>query len=92
MQTTMKAEDHWYARRLPDDFLARSGDTVSRLSKIVTENWWGHDGAELTLLVRLLLPVLEPLKGGDTGISDELREQCVELVDQWLAATVRQPE
>ena len=81
----MTAEDHWYARRLPDDFVSRSGDALSRLSRIVTENWWGHDGAQLTQLIGSLLPILQPFKDARGEIPDEVRTQCVELVDEWLA-------
>jgi len=81
----MTTEDSWYARRVPDDFVTRSGDVFSRLSKIVTENWWQYSGADLSRLMELLLPVLEPLVGPHAEVSDELREQCVDLVDQWLA-------
>ena len=81
----MTTEDHWYARRLPDDFAGRSGDAFSRLSRIVTENWWDYDGTDLARLMELLLPALQPLMDADTEVSDELRDQCVDLVDQWLA-------
>ncbi len=83
----MTKEDHWYARRLPDDFVARSGDAMLRLSTIVVENWWGYDDADLTQLVRLLLPLLQPLADSEVTVSDELRDKCVALVDGWLRRT-----
>jgi hypothetical protein len=81
----MTTEDEWYARRLPDDFVARSGDALLRLSKIVKENWWGYNGVDLARLMELLLPVLQPLTGADGEVSDDVRDRCVGLVGEWLA-------
>ena len=84
MADTMTSEDRWYAKRLPDDFVARSGDTFSRISQIVTENWWEHDGLALTQLIKALTPVLEPLAEKAEAL-DEHRDQCVEVVERWFA-------
>ena len=54
----MTFEDQWHARHIPDGFVRRSGNPVSRISKIVTENWWSHDARDLARLVDLLLPVI----------------------------------
>jgi hypothetical protein len=81
----MRTYDRWCARRLPDDFVARPGDPVSRISKIVAENWWEYEGADLARLTELLLPILQPLTHLDGKPPDELRDQCVEMVEQWLA-------
>ena len=80
----MTSDDYWFAMRLPDDFAARPGNAFSRLWKVVTENWWECEGLELTRLMELLLPVLEPLTETEAVISDELRDKCVHLVDRWL--------
>ncbi len=81
----MKAEDRWFAKRLPDDFVARSGDTFSRISQIVRENWWEHDGIALTRLIEALTPVLEPLAETTAEVLDEHRDRCIEVVEQWFA-------
>ncbi|UCG87631.1 MAG: hypothetical protein JSW71_03525 [Gemmatimonadota bacterium] len=70
MAYVLSMEDRWYAKRLPDDFVAGSGDAFSRIMKIVNENWWGYEGIALTRLVEALLPVLEPLENGDERALD----------------------
>jgi hypothetical protein len=87
MEATMTSDDYWFAMRLPDDFAARPGNAFSRLWKVVTENWSDYEGLELTRLMELLFPVLEPLTETDAVISDELRGRCVDLVDRWLIET-----
>jgi hypothetical protein len=82
---TMAIEDRWYAKRLPDDFVARPGDALTRISRIVRENWWQHECEALNQLIELLLPILEPLRNNDGEISDELRGQCVDVVCRWFA-------
>jgi hypothetical protein len=78
-------DDRWCARRLPDDFIARTGDSLSRTSSIVKENWWEYDDVELTRLTELLLPILQPLTAPEGEVLDELRARCVEVVELWLA-------
>jgi hypothetical protein len=85
----MATYDRWCARRLPDDYIARTGGPLSRISKIVTENWWECDRVDLARLAGLLLPILQPLTGADGKVTDELRDRCVEVVDQWLASCER---
>lgn len=80
----MTDDDRWYARRLPDDYIARGGDAFSRVSAIVAENWWQHQGRALTELVELLLPILEPLQSPD-DVADDVRSRCEEVVSSWFA-------
>ena len=85
MQNALAPEDRWYAKRLPDDFVTRSGDALSRIKEIVNENWWDYDSASLTHLVEVLLPVLEPLETGGERVLDEHRQKCIKVVEEWLA-------
>ncbi|UCG84882.1 MAG: hypothetical protein JSW71_13120 [Gemmatimonadota bacterium] len=85
MEHAMTSEDRWYANRIPDDFVASSGDAISRISKIVTENWWHHGANALSQLVEPLLPILEPLASTDGEVSDHHRNQCQAVVERWLA-------
>jgi hypothetical protein len=81
----MTAEDKSYAKRLPDDFVARSGDTFARISQIVTEQWWEQDGIALSHLIEALMPVLEPLAIPGEAVHDGHRDRCVEVVKNWFA-------
>jgi hypothetical protein len=85
MAEAMTSEDRWYANRLPDDFVATPGDALSRLSKIVQENWWQHGANALAQLIEPLLPILEPLTRTDGEVTDGQREQCQVVVERWLA-------
>ena len=85
MQNAHASEDRWRAKFLPDDFVTRSGDAVSRIKEIVNENWWDYDSASLTHLVEVLLPVLEPLETGGERDLDEHRQKCINVVEEWLA-------
>ncbi|UCG88217.1 MAG: hypothetical protein JSW71_06640 [Gemmatimonadota bacterium] len=85
MGYVISVEDTWYAKRLPDDFIGRSGDAFSRITQIVNENWWQHEGVALTRLVEALLPVLEPLENGGERVLDKYRGKCVDVVEKWLA-------
>lgn len=80
----MTSEDQWYAQRIPDDFVAGSGDSLSRISRIVTENWWKHGADSLARLVEPLLLILEPLADENGEISDQHRRQCQSVVEEWL--------
>ena len=86
MEELMTSEDHWYAHRIPDDFVAASGDSISRISRIVTENWWQHGADSLAQLVEPLVGILEPLTSEDAEITNEQREQCTTAVQQWLTS------
>ena len=81
----MTAEDKSYAKRLPDAFVARSGDAFARISQIVTEHWWEHDGIALAHLIEALMPILEPLAPPGTVVHYEQRDRCVEVVENWFA-------
>ena len=85
MEHVMTSEDQWYASRLPDDFVAASGDVVSRVARIVTENWWQHGADSLAQLVEPLLPILEPLAGDQCEITERDRQRCRSVVERWLA-------
>jgi hypothetical protein len=85
MENVMTSEDQWYADRIPDDFVAASGDTISRISRIVTENWWQHGADSLAQLVEPLLPILEPLASTGGEVSESHREQCRSIVERWLS-------
>ncbi len=86
MEELMTSEDHWYAHRIPDDFVAASGDSISRISRIVTENWWQHGADALAQLVEPLADILEPLASEDAVITNKQREQCTTAVQQWLTS------
>lgn len=81
----MTDDDRWLARRLPDDFVNRGGDSYSRVSKIVAENWWEYSGRALTELIEMLLPILEPIRS-QGGVTDALRSECESTVAAWLAS------
>ena len=85
MAETMTAEDKSYAKRLPDDFVARSGDTFSRISQIVTEHWWEQDGIALSQLIEALMPVLDSLTKPGKVVHDGHRDRCLEVVENWFA-------
>jgi hypothetical protein len=85
IEETMTTDDRWCARRLPDDFIARTGDPMSRISTLVRENWWEYDGVDRARLTEMLLPILQPLTDAEGEVPDEFRDRCVEVVDQWLA-------
>lgn len=81
----MTDDDRWYARRLPDDFVSRNGDSYSRVSKIAAENWWEYQGRALTELIELLLPILERVRSR-SDVTDEVRAECETTVATWLAS------
>ncbi len=81
----MTDDDRWLARRLPDDFVNRGGDSYSRVSKIVTENWWEYRGRALTELIELLLPVLDRIRSRD-AVTEAVRSECESAVAAWLAS------
>jgi len=80
----MTQDDRWLARRLPDDYLARSGDSLMRIETIVAENWWGYDGAAMLGLVERLLPILQQV-GAQEDVDDAIRDCCERAVAKWLA-------
>jgi len=80
-------DDRWYARRLPDDFISRSGEGTVRLREVINENWWGHECDERAQLVDALLPILADLLRPDARVTDEHRDLCEGIVDAWLTRT-----
>ena len=84
MTQVMTQDDRWLARRLPDDYAARSGDSLMRIETIVAENWWGCDGAAMLDLVERLLPILQQV-GAQEDIDDAVRSRCEKTVAKWLA-------
>jgi hypothetical protein len=81
----MQDDDKWYARRLPDDFIVRSGEAPSRLTEVVKENWWGHNSEARSKLVQALVPILNDLLQPDSAVTDEHRDLCEGVVYTWLA-------
>jgi hypothetical protein len=81
----MTQDDRWFARRLPDDFLGKSGDAITRIRTVVTENWWAYQEGELSELAEALLPVLDGLTNPGAQVADDHRLQCEEVVEQWFA-------
>ncbi len=81
----MGDEDRWYARRVPDDFIARSGDKEERLDTIVSENWWVHDKAHRDELVEALVTVLEDLLQPGAEVTEAHRDTCEGVVSCWLS-------
>ncbi len=84
MTQVMTQDDRWLARRLPDDYAARSGDSLMRIETIVAENWWGCDGAAMLDLIEQLLPILQQV-GAREDIDDAVRDCCERAVARWLA-------
>jgi len=82
--STMSETDRWYARRLPDDFVARCGDAYQRMLGIVTENWWAYDKTALIELVESLAPIVRELTTADE-ITEKHRNRCEVIVAGWMA-------
>ena len=77
-------DDRWYARRLPDDFIVRQGESAARIDEVVKENWWGHCDEDRALLVEALLPILGELLTPGGEVTEEHRDLCEGVVDTWL--------
>jgi len=81
----MQDDDTWYARRLPDDFITRSGEAAVRISEVVKENWWGYKPESRMKLVQALVPILKDLLQPGTNVTDEHRDLCEGVVYAWFA-------
>ena len=81
----MQDDDKWYARRLPDDFITRSGEAPSRISEVVKENWWDQNAESRTKLVQALVPILKDLLQPDAKVTDQHRDLCEGIVYAWFA-------
>jgi hypothetical protein len=81
----MGDEDRWYARRVADDFVSRTGDKSERLNTIISENWWGHDKADRDELAEALETVVEDLVEPGATVTDAHRDTCEGVVSCWLS-------
>jgi hypothetical protein len=80
----IEVDDRWCARRIPDDFITRSGEAPGRISEVVKENWWCHDRESRTKLAQALVPILKDLLRPGTEVTDEHRDLCEGVVFAWL--------
>jgi hypothetical protein len=81
----MTHQDRWFARRLPDEFLARPGDPVDRIRPIVARTWWEHDEQHQAALVKVLASGLHDLLRPGTTVTDRHRSYAEHVVASWLA-------
>jgi len=75
----------WLTRRLPDDFLARSGDAAERIWGIVGKHWPRYEMSSQAELVRALTPVLRDLLNSGQMVTEEHRKRCEMEIVSWLS-------
>ena len=75
----------WLAQRVPDDFLRKSGDTITRIKDIVCCHWGRYEHSAQAELVHALTPILDDLTGTDGHLSDIHRERCEREILSWLS-------
>jgi len=78
-------EDRNNARRLPDEFAQAAGGSDHRITGLVNRYWSGYPEPERDELSQALLPVLEELIAPGVPVTENHREQCVEVVVDWAA-------
>jgi hypothetical protein len=78
-------EDRSNARRLPDEFAQASGSPDHRILGLVNRYWPGYAEAERGELTLALIPVLEGLAAPGAPVTEQHREQCVDVVVGWAA-------
>ncbi len=75
----------WLTRRLPDDFIERSGEAVVRIWEIVGEHWRCYDRTSQAELVQALLPLLKDLTESRSVVTENHRERCEVEIVNWLS-------
>ncbi len=78
-------DDRQQARRLPEEFLARSGTPAERIADVVHRLWTDCPAAVRTGIAEGVLPLLKPLAQDRGAVTEQLRERCAEVVARWLA-------
>ena len=78
-------EDRKNARRLPDEFAQRAGDSGHRINGLVNRYWGDFSASERGELTKALLPVLEGLAAPGVPVTEKHRDRCVEVVVGWAA-------
>ena len=78
-------EDRNNARRLPDEFAQKAGDSAYRINGLVNRYWGDYSASERGELTHALLPVLEGLAGPGVPVTERHRERCVDIVVGWVA-------
>lgn len=78
-------EDRNNARRLPDEFAQAHGGADHRITGLVNRYWSDYADAERGELSEALLPVLEGLAAPGVPVTEQHRDQCVEVVVGWAA-------
>ena len=80
------SRDRLLARALPDEFAQAGGDADDRITSLVNRHWMDHDPGDRAELAKVLLPILEEVLAPGTPVTDLKREQCENVVVQWLGA------
>jgi hypothetical protein len=75
------------AKSLPDTYQLLDMLPTYRVQQLVQRNWPAHSEADRRLLVEELRPILEPLAEAGVEVTDEAREQCVDIVTRWIDST-----
>ena len=78
-------EDRNTARRLPDEFAQTAGGSDHRITGLVNRYWPEYAEPERGELTRALLPILDGLTAPGVPVTENHREQCVEVVVGWAA-------
>ena len=76
--------DRSLARNLPDEFAQAGGDADDRITSLVNRYWMDHAAGDRAELAKVLLPILEDVLTPGTPVPDRPREQCENVVIQWL--------
>ena len=76
-------EDRNNARRLPDEFAQAAGGTDDRVAGLVNRYWAGYAAPARGQLTEALLPVLQELAEPGAPVTEQHREQCVQVVVDW---------
>ncbi len=79
-------QDRLLGRMLPDEFAQAGGDADGRITSLVNRYWMDHDAGDRAELAKVLLPILEEVLVPGTPVTDHHREQCENVVVQWLGA------
>ena len=80
------SQDRLLARALPDEFAQAGGDADDRITSLVNRHWMDRDPGDRAELAKVLLPILEEVLVPGTPVTDHRREQCENVVVQWLGA------
>jgi len=78
------SRDRSLARALPDEFAQAGGDADDRITSLVNRYWMDQDPGDRSELAKVLQPILEEVLTPGTPVTDRHREQCENVVVQWL--------